>query len=432
MPPSIFAEPLALALDPGRILRAQGLAPDPWQRRFLLAGDRRVLLCCSRGAGKSRAASAKALHRALFHPGSLVLLLSRSRRQSAELFRYVMQGYAALGRPVRSVRANETALELANGSRVVSLPGREETIRSFQGVDLLVIDEAARVPDELYRSVRPMLGVSRGRLVALSTPFGRRGWFWKAWGEEGGAWQRVEVPWTECPRLTPEFIAEERRACGAAWVAQEYECSFESVAGLVYPGLARRCAAEAPGGVAGRPVGGIDFGFRNPFAAVWGYLDGDDVLWVVGEHYRRGAGLHEHAAALPRGFTWYADPAHPTEIHALCRAGLVVRKAHNAVRAGIAAVRARAETGRLRIDPARCPNLLREASLYHYDPGGDSETPVDADNHALAALRYLVSRIDANFLGRYLRDAGGGEKEAAAPPGAGRADDAALWEPVGW
>src|SRR5207249_2922857 len=82
----------------------------------------------------------------------------------------------ALGRPLRAVRNKLGDLELGNGSRFVALPGRDETIRSFSGVALLIIDEAARVADDFYRSMRLMLAVSRGRLVALSTPFGRRGW----------------------------------------------------------------------------------------------------------------------------------------------------------------------------------------------------------------------------------------------------------------
>lgn len=41
-------------------------------------------------------------------------------------------------------------LELQNGSRIISLPGKEQTVRGFSGVRLLAIDEAARVPDELY------------------------------------------------------------------------------------------------------------------------------------------------------------------------------------------------------------------------------------------------------------------------------------------
>src|SRR5690242_14151863 len=133
---------LRTALDPGAILRAQEMTPDPWQRKLLVSRAPRVLLNCSRGAGKSRVSSALALHTALFLPGSLVLLLSRALRQAVELLRYVKQGWRALGRPISARKHNETLLELANGSRVLSLPGREETIRAFQGVNLILIDEA--------------------------------------------------------------------------------------------------------------------------------------------------------------------------------------------------------------------------------------------------------------------------------------------------
>src|SRR4051812_38699353 len=137
---------LAASLDPPRILMAQGLTPDPWQREFLFSPARDILLNCSRGAGKSRVTSALALHTALFRPQSLTLLVSRSLRQSSELFRYVKQNYKALNRPLKTVKENDTQLEFANGSRIISLPGKEETIRSFQGVHLLVLDEAARIP----------------------------------------------------------------------------------------------------------------------------------------------------------------------------------------------------------------------------------------------------------------------------------------------
>ena len=95
--------------------------------------------------------------------------------------------YNAVGRPLPALAESALRLELANGSRVVSLPGDEGTVRGFSGVSLLVIDEASRVPDDLYRSVRPMLAVSQGRLVCLSTPFGQRGFFYEYWraGAEG-------------------------------------------------------------------------------------------------------------------------------------------------------------------------------------------------------------------------------------------------------
>src|SRR5262249_61145691 len=115
---------------------------------------------------------------------------------------YVRQAWRSLGCPLPARRLTETQFELANGSRVISLPGREETIRAFQGVALLIIDEAARVPDTLYYSVRPMLNVSRGRLVCLSTPFGARGFFWREWHDQRADWRRVHITRRECPLIS--------------------------------------------------------------------------------------------------------------------------------------------------------------------------------------------------------------------------------------
>lgn len=273
---------LACALDPARIMLAQGLTPDPWQQRLLLAPGRHILLNGSRQSGKSSVAAALAVHTAVFQPSSLTLLVSPSLRQSTELFRKVLAGCRSLGRLAAVQALSQTRLELAHGSRVVSLPAREATVRSYSRVSLLVLDEAARVPDALYRSLRPMLAVSGGRLFCLSTPFGQRGFFWRAWHEASADWQRVLAAWRDCPRISPAFIAAERQSLGDSWVRQEFECSFEALEGLVYPDFAQRCVVEA---VPDQPakVGGIDFGYRNPFAAVWGFVDGDGVLWIVGE-----------------------------------------------------------------------------------------------------------------------------------------------------
>jgi hypothetical protein len=186
-----------------------------------------------------------------------------------------------------------------------------------------------------------MLAVSQGRLVALSTPFGQRGWFYHEWVGTG-PWKRVQITWRDCPRISGAFIEEERRALGDAWVAQEYETLFTSLEGLVYPDFARAAVDQGPV-LSGRAVGGIDFGWRNPFAAVWGVLDRDDVLWLTGERYLSRTPLHEHATALRAlgQLSWFADPAGATEIAELRAAGLVVRAADNALRPGIAAVSSR-------------------------------------------------------------------------------------------
>jgi hypothetical protein len=438
---------LVLALDPSRILLAQGLSPDPWQRAFLVACDKLVLLNCSRQSGKSTTTAALALHTALFAPGSLILLLSPTQRQSHELFRKVLAAYNAVGRPIPTVQDAQTMskLELANGSRIIGLPGKEGTIRGYSKAALLILDEAARIPDELYRSVRPMLAVSGGRLIALSTPFGQRGWFWEEW-ERSGSFKKVRITWRDCPRITEEFIAQERASLGDQWVGQEFECQFGSLEGLVYPDFEQCLVAARPESITGKGVGGIDFGWRNPFAAVWGVLDRDDVLWIDEERYLRETPLHEHAAALKqrRGVSWVADPAGATEIAELRSAGLTVRRGDNDIRLGVAVVTARIRTGRLKVCSALCPNLCTEAKLYRYPNRSErllvGEKPIDEHNHALGALRYLVSKLDARFIARLRHraehdgpleeDVAAGEDRAERVGQAARRlwDDESLWE----
>jgi len=215
----------ARALDPAAFMEQAGLPPDAWQRDYLRSEAQRLLLNCSRQSGKSTSTAALALHEALYHPPALILLLSPSLRQSQELFRKVLDVYRMIDATVPSEQESALRLELQNGSRIVSLPGKEGTVRGYSGVRLLVVDEAARVLDSLYYSVRPMLAVSGGRLVCLSTPFGQRGFFYEAW-TGGEDWARIKLTADQCPRIPPEFLAEEQRTLGSFWFRQEYGCEF--------------------------------------------------------------------------------------------------------------------------------------------------------------------------------------------------------------
>jgi Terminase large subunit, T4likevirus-type, N-terminal len=220
-----LATDLAMALDPVQFSHAAGIAPDPWQCRVLRSTAPRLLLNCSRQSGKSTTVGTLALHTAIYQAPALILLLSLGQRQSGELFRKVTDAYKALGRPVPADAESALRLELENGSRIIALPGAEATVRGYSGARLLIVDEASRVLDNLYYGIRPMLAVSGGRLALLSTPFGKRGFFHKEW-TEGTGWERYEVPASQCPRISPEFLAEERRTLAPFWYQQEYDCLF--------------------------------------------------------------------------------------------------------------------------------------------------------------------------------------------------------------
>jgi hypothetical protein len=230
----MMATDLARALDPTLIALDAGVTLDPWQSDLMRSTAPRVLLLCARQTGKSTVSALIALATAVMQAGALVLLVSPSQRQSGELFRTVMRHLRALSDAPGITAESALRVELANGSRIVALPGDERTIRGFAGATLVVLDEAARVEDELLAAVRPMLATSAGRLIALSTPFGKRGFFYEAWhGDE--SWHRVRVSASECPRISQAFLDEELRELGAQRFSEEYGLEFLEPDEAVFP-----------------------------------------------------------------------------------------------------------------------------------------------------------------------------------------------------
>jgi len=231
-------DPVAFAID------RLGFAPDPWQASVMKSRGN-VLLNCSRQSGKSTTTSVIGLHTALYRPGALVLLVSPSLRQSRELFAKLTGFLRRLEPRPRLVEDNHLSLTLENGSRVVALPGSPDTIRGFSAPALVIEDEAAFVDDGLYRAVRPMLAVSNGRLLLMSTPFGRRGHFYEAWHEASDQWQKIQVKATDCPRIPKAFLDQERVALGDFWFDQEYGCEFKDTADQFFSSaLIERCLSD--------------------------------------------------------------------------------------------------------------------------------------------------------------------------------------------
>lgn len=223
-----------LLSDPARAFRAAGLTPDPWQAGFLSDPAKRRLMLCCRRAGKSLTSAARTLAHCLTEPNSTTLVFSPTARQSMEYARYVRKFDRALGHPVKVVRQSLSEVEWANGSRVLSLPDNHEGVVGFTPTRL-VIDEASRVSDVLYLSIRPMLALG-AELEVLSTPFGRRGWFFDIFDKP----QRLsrfrvwKVTARECPRITPEFLAEELVELGERWYSQEYFLTFTDSVDAVF------------------------------------------------------------------------------------------------------------------------------------------------------------------------------------------------------
>lgn len=229
-----LATDLRYAFDPATFAEeVLGLELDAWQRSVLTSDSRRDLLNCSRQAGKSTVAAILGLHTSLYRPKSLTLLISPSLRQSQELFRKVKEYAELLPRPPDLSEDNKLSWTVRRGGRVAALPGSDATVRGFSAPTLIVEDEAAWVEDDIHAAMRPMLAVSNGRMIVMSTPWGKRGHFWELW-DAGDGWRKTQVPATSVPRISDAFLKQEKRSMPLWRFEQEYLCVFRDAEDSVF------------------------------------------------------------------------------------------------------------------------------------------------------------------------------------------------------
>jgi hypothetical protein len=224
----------ARATNPIILAQDCGIVPDPVQAELLTNSANRILLNCCRQWGKSTTTSLIAVHEAVYFPPAMIVLISPSQAQSTELFAKIARARELLPGAPKAEQESLTRMVLANGSRIVSLPGSEKTVRGYSAATMVIMDEAARVPDELLAAVRPMLATTGGRFIAMSTPAGKRGWFYEAW-TNGAGWERISIKATECPRISAEFLAAERNDLGPIRFAEEYLCEFLDDTQSIFP-----------------------------------------------------------------------------------------------------------------------------------------------------------------------------------------------------
>ena len=202
--------------------RASGHPAMAWQRQ-MLEETRDTLLCKGRQVGATEVAAALAIHTARRKAGSTSAIISPSQRQSSEVTVRARLGLWALGETLR--QDSVSLLRLANGSRIVSLPGSARGIRGY-AADLVVLDEASWVDEATFTAARPLTAATGGRLIIQSTPGAPVGPFYELATNVPDGWAFLKVRSDEVPTISPDFLERERREMAPDLYAQEYEAEF--------------------------------------------------------------------------------------------------------------------------------------------------------------------------------------------------------------
>lgn len=227
-----------------------------WQKMALDPCFRNIMLMCARQSGKSAIVAGEALHTAKHKKNALVLIVASSKDQAKQTMQKVSDFIQCDPEIIEMPGDSTFEKKFLNGSRIIVLPGTEKSVRSYSDPDLIIIDEAARVEDATYKALRPMrTGNPNSRIIILSTPWTKSGFFFKAW-TKNPAWKKIlVVPRYQLndngkieervseevfkakyakqgidafysPRHSLEFLYEELGEIGPIWFRREYGCEF--------------------------------------------------------------------------------------------------------------------------------------------------------------------------------------------------------------
>ncbi len=237
LPESFDAQPIMPAADPQPQSITEWAAtelniePDQVQTQIMTEENTRVMVLAPRQTGKSTAAAVRVLFEAIHHNDAAILLASASGRQSGQIMEKARKMARILDLELLPPPPKCDGFSLANGSQVIALPDSPETVRGFSAPRLIVVDEAAFASEELFKSLEPMLTVSNGTLMLLSTPNGQSGYFYDQWHTANSPWARIFGTLKDCPRVNHEAIENIRKTMSESDFQQEFECKFVASSG---------------------------------------------------------------------------------------------------------------------------------------------------------------------------------------------------------
>src|SRR3990167_8117186 len=313
---------------------------------------------------------------------------------------------------------NETRLEVDipnrhKGMSKISLRSWDsvETLRG-QFFDLIILDEIAHIRNfwsNWQEVLTPTLTDRKGKALFISTPLGFNHFFDLCNTElKDKDFKTFHFTSYDNPHLPKDELDSVKEKLPPDRFEQEYMASFQKTEGLVYKEFRRdkHLYDDLPhrnpefGEQPFRKYGGIDFGYRNPAAILDIRFDGERV-YVEDEWYKRER-TDIQIAEYVKLYAFeavYPDPENAGAIEELRRKGVNVRevkKGKGSRESGIESVREMLIRGTLKIN-RKCVNLISEFETYSYrdneDERNESETPIKAHDHALDALRYVISSL---------------------------------------
>jgi len=216
---------------------------DPWQKEVLETTGN-ICLRSGRQVGKSFVIGIKAALYALDHQGKLVMVISKTERQAGLLFAKILRNVQEMDKTQimkGKKRPTKHLIHLKNGSTIHCLPAGDTGfgIMGFT-IDLLIADEAAWIPEEVWNSIIPALAITRGEIWLLSTPYVKEGYYYNCFSDS--KFTAFHTSSEDCPRKDQDFLDTQKKNLTKAQYHQMYLGEFvDEIRQFIPDELIKKC-----------------------------------------------------------------------------------------------------------------------------------------------------------------------------------------------
>ena len=190
----VFKE-IVRSLSISYYLTSIGFKLFPWQKAVLDDSSTRICINGARQSGKSTIMSGVCSHHAKYNPKSLSVILTPSLKQSQEDIIKILEFISHDPDYPKLIKTGgDGIISLENGSRILVVTASDDAARGFSKPGIVLFDEASRIDDSVFAAVRPMLtGSKRSRIFEISTPNGKKGFFYDHFTGRSKIWSRYLV-----------------------------------------------------------------------------------------------------------------------------------------------------------------------------------------------------------------------------------------------
>lgn len=389
-------------LNPSQLAMVEGLGEH---RNWVHISARRT--------GKSSGAAVLALAK-LLEPNQQVIVVAPDFNLSSIIWDFTTELIEAYNIETKRFNLKDRVVRLVNDSTLRLLSANNRSSLVGRAANLLIVDEAALIPDDEYftRDLRPALSTfPDSRVLFISTPRGKENYLYQYYlrGQDSNypEWGSGLFPWHANPRLTQKDIEEARRAVPESLFRQEYYCEWATFEGQIYKtdenihltDLVSDNAAYKiePGNDRFTFIGGLDMGFRDDTAFVVVATDGTN--WFVVDEYVANEGTTSQHAEVIKAMSEHWDveniyidaAAQQTRADLAYDYDIACDNAIKSVNDGIAHIQSLVEKNCVYFDIDNAQYCFKSMSSYRWNSKTDRAKPHhDWTSHCCDAIRYAI------------------------------------------